>query len=352
VPDTSIEEFANKYGNSEGDDSIFYRWKADDLLQSAIGPGVVLADLIHEDGLNDQVSEELRDAFRNLTGGEVSSYQQARERIAEALQEGGGEVSHQWISTIKGRVGENQFLEAASEEVEGEVRLAEFSDQQGYDIVYQPPEGDARYIDVKTSGDPDYIVDEMAQTQSELEAAEVTTPTGEVVEDIEFAVPSNVFEDVQEQAAEQGVDLNLIPIDSPSWHATEVVEAGVDAVGPEAFEHLFEEIFVGTLTASALHSMREGFQVYKGAKNTHQAIEDAAEETALSGGSLGAGFVVESALREAALVGEPTTMAITFGSSIAVRTVLGDFAKRADHANLVSQQNTRLQKNLQTIRSL
>ena len=351
MPETTIEEFADKYDAGDTD-GIFHRWKADDLLHGSIGPGVVLADLIHEDGLNDQVSEELRDAFRNLTSGEVHSYQEARERIAEALREGGSGVSQQWISTIKGRVGENQFLEAASEEVEGKVQLAELSDQKGYDIVYQPPGGDTRYIDVKTSGDPDYITSEMAETQAELEAGEITTPDGEVVADIEFAVPSNVFEEVQGQAAEQGLDLNLIPIDSPSWHATEIVEAGVDAVGPEAFEHLFEEIFVGTLTASALHSMREGFQVYKGAKNTQQAFEDAAEETALSGGSLGAGFVVESALREAALVGEPTTMAITFGSSIAVRTVLGDFAKRADHAELVTHQNARLRKNLETLQSL
>jgi hypothetical protein len=187
---------------------------------------------------------------------------------------------------------------------------------------------------------------------STSEAGEITTPNGEIVGDVEIAIPSNVFEEVQSQASEQGIDLNLIPIDTPSWHATEIVEAGVDAVGPEAFEHLFEELFVGTLTASTLHAMRETFQVYKGAKNTKQAIKDGTEEAVLSGGSLGAGFVMESAFREAALVGEPTTMAITFGSSIAVRTVLGDFAKRADHVELVAHQNTRLRKNLETVRSL
>ena len=342
-----IDEFAETHEHDRSGEAgdIFRKWKADRLLHASLGNGVILADLIHGDGLNDEVPDEVVDAFHNLTGGEVDSYAEARTRIAEQLREHDGDgVSDNWISVIKGRVGENRFLEHA-EQIDGDLRLATDSNQEAYDVVHTTG-GETRYISVKTSGDPGYIVDEMEATRRKIEAGEVTTPEGEVVRDVEYAVPSPVSEDVQARAAERGLSADVIPMDTTSAEAAGVVEAGVDAVGPEAVENLFWELTGGTAAAAAIHGLREGFLVYKGAKEMNQAARDAAEETAVTGGGLTAGVVVESAFREAALAGEPVAMAAVFGTSVTVRVVLGDVVKRSDYAAWMHRQNAALEETM------
>lgn len=337
-----IEDFQEAHGPGASDSSeIFRRWKADRLLNESVAGGVILADLIEEDGLNDQVSEEVLDAFRNLTGGEVETYEEARNRIAEQIGSGESGASQQWISTIKGRVGENQFQQSA-DELPGDARLADESNQEAYDVVYTSPQGETRYVDVKTSDSSDYIVDEMESTQQQLDAGEVTTPDGEVVREVEYAVPEGTADKVQEEAASRGVDLGVIPMETGADEAAGTVEASVGAVGPEAIENLFQELAAGTAAMGAIHGMVQGFLVYKGSKQVNQAIVDAAEETALSGTGLSAGLVVESALREAALTGEPMTMALVFGTSVSVRAVLSDFVKRGEYASWMQRRNDRL----------
>lgn len=337
-----IEDFKEKYEYPANNSSeIIRRWKADRLLNESIGGGVVLADLIHEDGLNDQVPEEVLGAFRNLTGGEVHTYEGARDRIAEQIGPGGEGVSQQWVSTIKGRIGENQFRQSANE-LPGDVRLADESNQEAYDVVYTSPKGETRYVDVKTSDNLDYIVDEMESTQRKINAGEITTPDGEVVQEVEYAVPEGVSADVQKEAADRGIDLGVIPMETSADEAASTVEASVGAVGPEAIEGLFQELAAGTAAMGAIHGMVQGFLVYKGSKQVSQAVADAAEETALSGMGFSAGLVVESAFREAALAGEPMAMTLVFGTSVSVRALLNDFVKRAEYAMWMERRNNRL----------
>lgn len=340
---SSIEKFQDEHDNGEAFDSseIFRKWKADRLLNESVAGGVVLADLIHEDGLNDQVSEEVLGAFRNLTGGEVDTYEEARDRIAEQIGPEGDGVSQQWVSMIKGRIGENQFQQSA-EELPGDARLADESNQEAYDIVYTSPGGETRYVDVKTSDSTYNIVDKMESTQQKLDAGEITTPEGEVVREVEYAVPEGVSEKVREEADERGVDLEVIPMETGADEAARTVEASVGAVGPEAIEGLFQELAAGTAAMGAVHGMVQGFLVYKGSKQMSQAVVDAAEETALSGTGFSAGLVVESAFREAALAGEPMAMAVVFGTSVSVRVLLSDFIKRGEYTQWMERRNGRL----------
>lgn len=339
----SIEEFRDKYDDGTISDSseIFRKWKADRFLNESVVGGVALADLIHEDGLNDQVSEEVLHAFQNLTGGNVDTYEEARDRIAEQIGPGGDGVSQQWISTIKGRIGENQFQQNAND-LPGDARLAEKSNQEAYDVVYTSPEGETRYVDVKTSDSPYSIADKMESTQQKLDAGEITTPDGEVVHEVEYAVPRDVSDKVREEAADRGVDLGVIPMETGADEAAGTVEASVGAVGPEAIEGLFQELAAGTAAMGAIHGMVHGFLVYKGSKQVSQAVVDATEETALSGTGFSAGLMVESVFREAALAGEPMAMAVVFGTSVSVRVLLSDFVKRGEYAEWMNRRNGRL----------
>ncbi len=337
-----IRDFKRKHGDdvTPGSSAVFQKWKADRILNESVVGGVVLADLIHEDGLNDQVPEEVLGAFRNLTDGEVDTYEEARDRIAEQIGPGGDGVSQQWISTIKGRIGENQFRQSANE-LPGNARLADESNQEAYDVVYTSPQDETRYVDVKTSDSPYNIVDKMESTQRKLDAGEITTPDGRVVREVEYAVPEGISEKVREEAADRGVDLGVIPMETGADEAASTVEASVGAVGPEAIEGLFQELAAGTAAMGAIHGMVQGFLVYKGSKQMNQAVADAAEETALSGAGFSAGIMVESAFREAALAGEPMAMAVVFGTSVSVRTLLSDFVKRAEYVRWMERRNKR-----------
>jgi len=349
----TAEQFASKYASTDtsGGPEIYNRWRADRILHESIGSGIVLADLIHGDGLGDQVSRDVLDAFHNLTGGKVNTYGEARDRIADHLAENGGSVSSHWVSTIKGRYGENQFLENA-DQLEGAVRLSDLNSQEGYDIVQTTLEGASRYIQVKTSDDPGYILHEMASVQQKLEAGEITNPDGEVVDKIEFAIPSTVSDEVREKAASRGLNIDILPMETSASEAESVVHASADAVGPEIIDNLLIELAGGALLAGSLHAMREGFLVYKGAKDMKQAAASLGKETALTTGGLTAGLVVETALRDAALAGEPTIMALTFATSITTRIALGDVAKRVDHAQWVSAKTAGLERRTARLRAL
>jgi hypothetical protein len=349
----TADEFASKYDSTDTSQAskIVNRWRADRILDESIGGGIVLADLVHEDGLGDQVPEGVLDAFHNLTGGEVSTYDQARERITQQLAENGGDVSTGWVSTIKGRYGESQFLENA-DQLEGTVRLSDFSNQEGYDIVQTTADGSSRYIQVKTTGNPDHVLHEMESLHQKVEAGEITTPEGEVVETIEFAVPSTISEEVQTEVASREMSLDVLPMETSATEAESAVKASADAIGPEVIDNLFLELAGGAVAAGALHTLREGFLVYKGAKDMNQAAASLGKETALTTGGVSAGLMVETALRDAALAGEPTVMALTFGASVATRFALGDIAKRADHAQWTSIKTSQLEDRIAKIRSL
>ena len=349
----TADEFISKHDSTDTShaSTIFSRWKADRILNEAIGGGVILSDLIHGDGLGDQVSEDVLEAFHNLTGGKVHTYEQARERITEQLAENGGNVSSHWVSTIKGRYGENQFLEEA-DQLEGTVRLSGLNNQEGYDIVQVTPEGATRYIQVKTSDDPNYILREMESLNQKLEAGKVTTSDGEVVEKIEFAIPSTVSEEVRAEAKSQGLHVDVLPMETSASEAESAVQTSVDAVGPEAIDNLLLELAGGALVAGSLHTLRESFLVYKGAKDMRQAARSLGKETALTTGGLTAGLVVETALRDAALAGEPTIIGVTFATSVATRFALSDIAKRADYAQWVRVKRSRLDERIAQIRAV
>jgi hypothetical protein len=148
------------------------------------------------------------------------------------------------------------------------------------------------------------------------------------------------------------MSLDVLPMETSATEAESAVKASADAIGPEVIDNLFLELAGGAVAAGALHTLREGFLVYKGAKDMNQAAASLGKETALTTGGVSAGLMVETALRDAALAGEPTVMALTFGASVATRFALGDIAKRADHAQWTSIKTSQLEDRIAKIRSL
>ena len=139
----TIAEFYARYsgGPTKSFRIICDRWNKEEelenLLQTAVGEGVVLSDLLVGDGLNDQISPGLLDGFAELMGQKADSYDEVRNILFDKLQDGDSAVFG-LINKIKGQIGENQFMQGA--QAAGlNARLAELGNQEAWDIAIAGP---------------------------------------------------------------------------------------------------------------------------------------------------------------------------------------------------------------------
>ena len=108
----TIAEFDDRYSDSPTQSfrTICDRWdkeeELDNLLQTAVGAGVVLGNMLVGDGLNDQISPELLDGFAELMGQKADSYDEVRSILLDKLQNGEKSVFG-LVNKIKGQIGEN-----------------------------------------------------------------------------------------------------------------------------------------------------------------------------------------------------------------------------------------------------
>jgi len=341
----TMAEFYDRYsdGTTQSFKSICYGWdkeeELDNLLQSSVGSGVVLGDLLVGDGLNDQISPELLDGFAELMGQKADSYDEVRNILLDKLQDGDSAVFG-LINKIKGQIGENQFLQE-SQAAGLNARLAELGNQEAWDVARDHIDGTTQYIQVKMYTDADGVVRHMQDVSQKLAGGEISDG-GRVVEAIDFAVPANIVEEVRDRAAELGIDTNVISIDMTAAEAADVIQTGFDNVGPEALTNLFGELFGATVAVAALHGLVNAFLVYKGAKAADRFLADTVEQTAVSTGAIAAGLSLELVLNQISIVGGPPTYALVFCTSMATRGVLKRVARRQDYVSWLRVQNEHL----------
>lgn len=347
----TIHEFARRYGQHRPKpiEQVANRWQRqaqlDHLLGSTVAGGITLGDLMVGDGLRDQISPELLRAFHELMGEEAESYDQVRQILLDRLEDGPASVLGM-INKIKGQVGENWFLEEATRHGL-DARLADLGNQEAWDVAIDHADGATQYVQVKMYQNPGEIVTHIQEVQSKLEVPGRITDGDQAVRTIDFAIPAETIEPVQRRLDELNLaDVNLIPMEGSASEAANVVQAGFNAVGPEAVQHLFAQLAGAGAAAAALHGLVNGFLVYKGAKTGADFLGDTAGDTGLTLGGIAAGMGVEAVLSHLAWVGGVPTWVLVVSTSITTRAVLARVGSRRDDVEWLRERNKLLRQRL------
>ncbi len=340
---TTVDEFCDAHGMGEINkiDAVVERWvhkrEVDEFLATSVGTGVLLADLICGDGLQDSISPELYAGFSELMKDKAASYTAVRQILLEKLNQGDSSVRG-LISKIQGQIGENSFLE----HVGSHARLAASGSQEAWDVAVSHPDEVTQYVQVKTYSNANGVMQHIRDVQEKL-AAETVFDGDTLVKRIDFAVSEDIVDEVQSKVTAAGLDVDVLTIPITSDEARQVVEEGVANVGPEALSGFFGELLVGTLTAAALHGAVNAFLVYKGAKDRSQFFSDTVYSTGITSGGLAAAFATEAMFQKlsasAAFLGGPPAFVATFAAGVTTRMYLSRVAERRDVAGRLADGN-------------
>lgn len=292
------------------------------------------------DGLRDQVSPELFEAFHALMGEKAQTYDQVRQILLDRLEDGPASVMGM-INKIKGQIGENRFMSHAAT-LGGEARLADLANQEAWDVAIDNAEGATQYVQVKMYQNPADIVRQIEVVEEKLTIPGRITDGDKIVESIDYAIPTDTYDAVQEQLLNLGIEANLIPMESSALEAGAVVQAGFDNVGPRAIEHLFGQLLISGASAAVLHGLVNGFMLYKGAKDASSFLCDTTSETSLTVSGIAAGMGVEAVLSRLALIGGVPTYVLVLTTSITTRSVLKRVLSRRGYVQWLDEQNQAL----------
>jgi hypothetical protein len=303
-----IDEFCSAYGqNVRPIDVVCQQWtvcEIDRLLEKLdhdfVGETVVFGDALHGDGIRDQIPKELHDAFVGLMNEKANTYGEMRKILAQRIRDTDGSFLSLedrrplgFISKLKGQIGENEFRRHAG----AVAQLAKSGSQEAWDVVVTQPDGAHEYVQVKLYANPNKVIAHMQAVQEKVAAGLIEGVDGETVEQINFAIPENIANEVHQRIADRfpelaDIKLHTIPLSAKA--AAGFVEEGLNNVGPEQLEHLFDELIGGMIVAGSLHALVNGFLWYKGAKEFTTAFEDVIANTALSAAGIGIGLLAET----------------------------------------------------------
>lgn len=284
----------------------------EDLLGMEALVAVLVADAAVGDGLLNEISPELLQAFAARRGDSLDSYDEVRAYLQEMLGRGDHSVAGV-VNQIKGQIGELAFKEQAG----GHAYLAAKTNQEAWDVAIPHTHGATEYVQVKIYQSADHAIAMMQKVQAKVTAGTVSDG-GSTVEHINFAVNKDIADAVRAKAALHpelaGIKVYDVPV--TDHQATGIVTTGFENVGPEEMAHLFTEWFGGTLTTACINSMANAFMVYKGAKSVEAAAESTALSTALSAPGVAAAKGSAVALTKAKIAflsGHPVIAAIAAG---------------------------------------
>lgn len=336
----NIRIFYEIYGGASRGNikDVVNRWaqeqELDGLLHSSVGAGVVLGDLMVGDRLIDQISPELASAFSELMGDKADSFDKVRHILLEKLERGDESVLG-LVNKIKGQVGENRFVEEiAASSVQ--ARLAGSGSQEGWDVAVEHEWG-TQYVQVKMYSDADGVLAHIEAVQEKLASERPILDGDAVVEKIDFAVPSEISEEVARKAAEKGLDVTVLPIDMTASDAASVVMDGLNNVGPEALENFFSELLGIGASSMVLHGLVSAFLLYKGARERHEVLAETGTSVTFTLGGAAAGGLVQILATTAGVVGAPVTI-LTFLTAIGTRGILQRLSDRSDYVEFLRNE--------------
>jgi hypothetical protein len=345
-------DFVTRFSRTETQSvaTICRRWEEeelDDFLGMEIFSGVVIADLLTGDGMQDQVPPSLREAFEALMGEPADSYNEVRQILMNKI-ELGDESVFGLINKIKGQIGENYFVEACSK-AGVHAHLAALGNQEGWDVAVDKGHGVTQYVQVKLYGEANGVLAQIRDVQEKLAASSIVGEHGDVVRTIDFAVPGNIADEVREKAAAAHLHVRILPIDLTAQQAHDIVQEGFNNVGAEALGHFFGQLFAASLTATALQGIVNGFLVYIGAKEADRFWRDTLRGSAASFAGINAALVLEAVLHKASWLGGPSTAALVLVTGIATRAVARRLVSRGDVVEWLQTENAGLGKLIFTL---
>jgi len=327
-----IKTFCEQYGQRRRPvDDVLGKWRVeqvDSFLDNLVASGVLLSDLAIGDGLRDQISPALLEGFAK-----ADTYDEVREILRKQLALGKESVDG-LVNNIKGRIGENMFVKEAPPG----ARLAKFGNQEGWDVAIDRADG-TQYVQVKMYKDANGVLRHMREVQEKVEKG-VITDGGKAVNHIDFAVPSDIHEEVVNAALNDTTlrNIEVLKIDITADQAGSIVKEGVNNVGPDALEHFFGELLGDIAMAGSLHAAVNGFLLYKGAKEFEEAMADTAFATAISAAGFTAAMVTEFILK-ASRLGGPACILVGVGTRAFLSRVARSRWRFADFLECSIQQS-------------
>ena len=200
----SIKNFKKKYSSSKKKaiDTIAQKWKkeklADDFLGTEIMTGVLVSEFIVEGTHLSHVKldPEVKEAFSELMSGKVDSYTELRGLVVDKFDKGEKSVEG-LINKIQGQYGENVFIENVGDGAE----LATSGNQEGWDVKI-PREGFDEHIQVKVYKDADGVIEKMKEVNEKVLGGK---DEFENIDQINFAVNSDIYKSVKEAAEASGL---------------------------------------------------------------------------------------------------------------------------------------------------
>jgi len=356
----NINEFCEQFGgDSRSINEVMREWQLNEtevLLRTlrdqhdqVIGSAVIAGDALNGDGMLDQIPRELKDAFTNLMHEKADTYEEMRQILLRGIQDGdGGFLSFDndrvcgLINKLKGQIGENVFQHHVGRAAE----LAHSGSQEAWDVAVKQADGAYEYVQVKLYADPNDVVKHMLKVQEKVANGWINGCAGETVHQIDFAVPADLAERVNElkEHYPQLESMHILPIPVDAHTAADVVKEGMSNIGPDQLSHFFNELLGGAVAAGSLHAVVNGFLWYKGSKEFSGAFADAAASTTISTAGIGLGLFAEAVSHTAMLSG-----AIGIGG----RILLGRVARsRWNFAEFMAQSIAEVEMRTVALRQL
>lgn len=321
----NVKQFLQKHGPAKSTaEKIFGRWKAekevDDFLGTAFVGGAVLGDFLADREQWSDFPEEVRNGFAALWKEKGDSYSEVRSALIEKIQLGDSSVEG-LMNQIQGTIGEVAFREASG----GAARLAAKVNQKGYDI--RVGEGDStQFIQAKVYKDPDSVIEKMKEVNAQIENGEIRTPENLAVNEIDFAVNSEIYEAVKEKAKEEGLPNTVLDLGASREEIRDLLENARDIATATPLDGFIGDIIGQAATGAAVHAAVNAFLVYTEAKARSEALEDFVNSAAVTSGGVLAGAAVEAGVAltsRALLLAEMETLAALLGGPVGGALVLG-----------------------------
>jgi len=329
-----IEKFVEKYKDSkkisirEFVKRCVNRKELDDLFGAEIAAGLTLLDMLNGELNDTRVSPEIMATLKELMGDKVDTQREALAYFRAMINKGDVSVDGV-ISKLKGTLGELKFKDAFG----SGAHLAESGSQKGWDVLTSKGE----YIQVKMYKDPDGVIDAIKENIERLKGDEIFDGD-KVVKHINYAVSSNIYEDLKERGIEEayGIKLHEVPIG---------VEEASTAVGEEineaAWSNFFQDTFGITLASLALHGAINSFLFVFKKKNRQEAVRDTVNSTIFTTIAVGIGRITEAVALQIIPI-PPVGQAIGLSSTIVSRATLKRIQKRWNWVDFMSKENERL----------
>jgi len=335
---TFIEQ--NKLDDDSNTQAILEDWskqkEVDTMLGVTITGGVTLGDALIGDGLNDQISDELYAGFKSLMGDKITSYDDVRNILVEKIELGDSSVLG-LINKIKGQLGENAFL-AEAQKIGINATLAESGSQEGWDVAIENG-GEMQFVQVKLYSDPNAVINEITKVNNKI--ADGTLHYNDApIQQIDFAVPENIYDEVTLGVAEKGLNVEVLKFGMTAEEGKDIVLEGVENVDALIMGNFFEELLGSTLpTTVALHGLVNAFMVYKGAKEMDSLLSDTALQSSISTLAAGSGLALEALIQKISFIGGLPTFLLAASVSMATRAVISRVVNRNDYVSWLEEEN-------------